>query len=152
MVVKIVKNLFFLRCVEGDKCKRNSIDLRSSFGNLLTPAALAETASCSKDSEVCCHELDIILPCTDYDADGYKCSETCFDMNQDLPKEGERNSSVDSRYYNPKNTFCPRQGHVCCKNPKPPPKPTCDTDKSKCQVRFLLITIENQIILHIYQK
>ena len=148
----IVKKLFFLRCVEGDRCKRNNIDLRSSFGNLLNPAVLAETASCSKDSEVCCHELDIILPCTDYKADGYICSEKCFDMNQDLPKEGERKSSVDSRYYNPKNTFCPRQGHVCCKNLKSPEPKTCENDKSKCEVRFLFISFGNHSISYIYQK
>ena len=109
-----------LRCAARDKCQKNSIDKRSSLP-IITPAILAETAECEIEGDICCHEADIQRPCTDYESDGYKCSETCLDLPQDFPREEERTANIP--YYDPKNTHCEKAGHVCCKRTQPPPPP-----------------------------
>merc|ERR1712156_647242 len=69
-------------CISRNRCLKNNIDKRT-FN--IGPASLAEEATCSSDSEVCCHELDIIPPCSDYANDGYKCSKECFESELDIP-------------------------------------------------------------------
>jgi len=101
------------RCTPDDQCEKDvGIVPRSSFiNNLITPEILAKTASCSSKSDICCHEANIMRPCEDYSADGYKCSKTCMDVNQ--PTKAERKTNIE--HYFPKSTICPFD-QTCCRN------------------------------------
>jgi hypothetical protein len=107
------------RCVSNEECKQNNFDKRTlSF--VITPAMLAEDATCSSKTETCCHEANIAHDCSYYEADGFSCQEACVDFPQDLPKVEER--KVDTNYYFPKQATCPKNKICCRRTEVPDPK------------------------------
>ena len=87
------------------------------------------------ESKICCHEANIIRPCSDYSEDGYNCSKTCFDLPQDQLPPNKRKSKI--HYYDPKLTKCPEM-ETCCKRREPLPQQESNNyNKNESKGRYL---------------
>ena len=54
--------------------------------------------------------------CSDYNADGFKCAEKCYDTPQDSPLSNNRKANILP--YLPKEAICPGE-LFCCKRTEP---------------------------------